>query len=249
MVGIVPYINAVERLVREEETLASTFGSIYKKFGQPNVIDRQGNYLFRQVAKNAKAANIDQKTVRDARNWFRNEALNTREINQEKMVSTSGPFEKMSSITQNSIGKMYFYKYDAKWKDKLPYWDQWPLIYPIEYYRDGSFLGINLHYLPPFLRAQLMDALYSTANNQKFDKTTKLQISYQMLKSASRFKAFKPCIKKYLFSHVRSSFIVVNPGFWDYCLLLPMAQFQKAGEDRVWQDSMEKINSNPRPRT
>ena len=130
--------------------------------------------------------------------------------------------------------------YDAKTKDKLPYWDMFPLIFPIEYYGD-SMLGINLHYLPPVLRAQLMNALFTTLNNDKYNKTTRLQISYSILKGASRFGYFKPCIKKYLFSHIRSPFIYISPDEWDIALMLPTQRFQKATSEKVWSDSRKKV--------
>ena len=40
------------------------------------------------------------------------------------------------------IGRMYFYYYDPKTKDSLPYYDKFPLVIPIERYPDG-FLGLN----------------------------------------------------------------------------------------------------------
>ena len=45
-----------------------------------------------------------------------------------------------------SAGRMSMFIYDPKLKDKLPYYDTFPLVLPIETYSNG-FLGINLHYL------------------------------------------------------------------------------------------------------
>ena len=53
------------------------------------------------------------------------------------------------------IGQLYLFQYDAKWKDILPYWDMWPLIFPFDYAKNG-FYGINLHYLPPNARIDLI---------------------------------------------------------------------------------------------
>jgi hypothetical protein len=118
---------------------------------------------------------------------------------------------------------MFFY--DAKHKDTLPFFDQFPLIFMIQMYDDG-FLGLNLHYLPPVSRAQLMNALYEIANNQKYDKSMKLMISYKILKaSATQFAGFENCIKRYLFGHVRSSFHYVNPIDWDKALMLPLQKW------------------------
>ena len=45
-----------------------------------------------------------------------------------------------------------------KLKNKLPYYDRFPLTLPIEQYSDG-FLGINLHYLSILMRIRLLDRL------------------------------------------------------------------------------------------
>ena len=39
----------------------------------------------------------------------------------------------------------------------------------------GWFLWLNLHYLPPVLRAKMLDALMDITNNTKFDKTTRFR--------------------------------------------------------------------------
>lgn len=219
-------------------TAVKTFGEAYKKFG---IKQRQSNYLFASVAKKGVTAGIKDMDIDKARDWFRNEAIMTKRANPQKMIDTAGDFELMEKISANSIGKMYLFNYDAKHKDTLPYWDRYPVIFPIEYYGNGSMLGINLHYLPPYVRAQLMNSLYDTLNNERYNKTTKLKISYETLKSASQFSAFVPCVKKYLFSHVRSPFKNIKIEYWDYILGLPIERFVGASKDRVWRDSMEKI--------
>ena len=74
---------------------------------------------------------------------------------------------------------MFMFIYDPKHKDTLPFYDTFPLVFPIEIYSD-SFLGINLHYLPPVLRAKLMDALYTTANNNKYNEYKLINISIKI---------------------------------------------------------------------
>lgn len=175
-----------------------------------------------------------------ARNWYRKAAQNITEVNVNKLHE-SNRSRLFSRFGKEDIGSMLMFFYDAKLKDELPYWDQFPLIYPIEIYEDGM-LGINLHYLPPKLRAQLMDALYTTAIAKK-DKVQRLKVSYQILNAASRFSAFKPCVKRYLSNHVKSRFFYVDPGEWDMALLLPTQRFAGASSQKVWQDSRNKIRS------
>lgn len=125
-----------------------------------------------------------------------------------------------------TIGQMYMFVYDPKYKDVLPFYDMYPLVFPIEFYGNG-FLGINLHYLPPLARANLLSSLKKLANNNKYDDSTKLVISYEILRAhAIQFKGFESCIKRYLFSHVRSSFHQVSSSDWDKAVLLPLQRWQ-----------------------
>jgi hypothetical protein len=173
------------------------------------------------------------KSPKESREWFRD---TMKGMTPEKFQKDAGPFSRMENLSNNSIGRMYTFTYDAKWKDTLKYWDMYPLIFPIDFKTD-SMLAINLHYLHPSLRVKLLAALMETANNNKLDKTTKLKINYGILKAASQYKPFKPCLKKYLFSHVRSPFINVSPSEWFYTILLPIANFQKESEQTVWLQS------------
>lgn len=123
------------------------------------------------------------------------------------------------------IGKMYFFAYDPKYKHVLPIYDKFPLVFPIERYPDG-FLGLNLHYLDYKSRAVLLNRLSEFKNNDKYDKTTKLKLSYELLSGVSRlYKLGNPCIKRYLFTHVRSKFIEITADEWDRALELPVEDF------------------------
>ena len=173
-----------------------------------------------------------------ARDWYRSAA--------GKLMSniTPGVFEKRTDearkVSSMEFGYMYAFKYDPKTKNDLPYYDTFPLIFPVRMDSDG-FLGINFHYLPPVLRAKLMNALYSTLTNKKYDDTTKVKISYSILQSASKYRYFKPMLKKYLRSHVRSQFLEVQVNEWDIAIFLPTESFRKADTGRVWEESRKQI--------
>lgn len=139
------------------------------------------------------------------------------------------------------IGDLISFVYDPKTKARLPYYDTFPLVFPIEIKADG-FLGINLHYLPPNYRLVLMTALYSLRNNTNMDQTTRLNISYNILKAASQFRYYKPCIKRYLSGHIRSTRMTIPPSQWSMVISLPSARFMKASELTVWSDSLNIIN-------
>lgn len=172
-----------------------------------------------------------------SRDWFRNQAKAVGSVYIDRMSKNLS--DRMT--TSLTYGRMYLYWYDAKLKKTLPYWDRFPLIFPIDA-AEGGFYGINMHYLPYMARAKLMDALYTTLSDKNMDDSTRLKINYGILKSAIKFKYFRPCIKHYLNSHVQSHFLDVPTDQWDIALFLPMERFQKASKDRVWSDSMNQIN-------
>ncbi len=141
---------------------------------------------------------------------------------------------------KSMIGRMFFYFYDPKTKDKLPYYDRFPLVIPIERYNDG-FLGLNLHYIHPKQRLILLDKLSDTLTNDKYDETSRLRVSYPFLSSASKIFEATPCIKRYLFSHIESRFLEITANEWDIAAMLPMESFVGAKTSRVYSDSRKKF--------
>ena len=199
------------------------------------------SYIFQKIAKTGKADGIDQSVrQRDARTWFRNQAAAVKSVNRNKLMQDPDDNNLETSIDGESIGSMYSFFYDPKNKKTLPYYDMFPLVFVIGP-KPGGFLGINLHYLPPVLRAKLMDQLHSITNNRKYNDSTKLVVSYELLSKASRFRYFEPCVKHYLNSHVQSKFLKIQPEFWDVALMLPTEKFVKADVDTVWNRSRSQV--------
>ena len=174
-----------------------------------------------------------------ATQWFRHMADSVSRPTPTKLMSHD-PSRLVDTLNRSSVGKMYMFFYNPKTKKKLPYYDTFPLIFPLRVNR-GRILGINLHYLPPLLRAKLMDALYSTLNNKKFNDTTRLKISYDILRSAAKYRYFRPCLKSYLFSHVKSRFYHVKSEDWEKVIMLPVERFQKRPKTFVWKDSVARM--------
>lgn len=143
-------------------------------------------------------------------------------------------------VGEPAAGRMFFFSYDPKTKDKLPYYDRFPLVLPIEQYDDG-FLGLNLHYLSFKDRAILLNRLSSYKNNDRWDHTTKIRASYDLVSSASKLDMAKPCIKRYLYSHVRSKFIEITADEWDIAIFLPVDRFVGASRSKVHKESRGKF--------
>jgi hypothetical protein len=172
--------------------------------------------------------------------WIRSITTKLKNTDEKTILNQAPAKSELTKLTYSSVGKMYSFVYDPKLKQELPYYDTFPLIFVVKFEKDG-FLGINLHYLPPLLRAKLMDPLYDLINNDKYNETTKLNISYKILNNATRFRYFKPCLKKYLFTHVRSKFLYITPNEWEIAMMLPTEKFKKESKETVWADSVKMV--------
>jgi hypothetical protein len=136
------------------------------------------------------------------------------------------------------IGRLYMFLYNPKYRYELPYYDRFPLVFPIRRVA-GGFYGLNIHYLAPRYRALLMDSLYDTISDTKFDETTRLKINYDILSAASKYRWFRPCVKHYLTPHLSSQLLYIDPKEWNLALFVPSEQFRGANKRDVWQDSKE----------
>ena len=192
--------------------------------------------LFQKLELEAFRAGINPRT-QASREWFKRRVQRLTRINRDALMRE----EEINRRASHSYGSMFMYFYDPKHKDKLPYYDRFPLTIPIEP-AEGGFIGINLHYLPPVLRAKFLDALLDVTNNKKYDDTTKFRLTYRLLKGARNMRYFKPCLKRYLLSHVRSRFAEVPAPEWEIATFLPTAQWEKASAGRVYSDSRKASN-------
>ncbi len=168
----------------------------------------------------------------EATTWFQKKARALGPIGSTKMLKD----ERLKAKANPLIGDMVMYTYNPKLKQTLPYYDTFPLTIMVGP-APGGFYGINLHYLPPKVRAIFLDHLSATASNKKFDKTTRLKITYQMLKATKKYKYFKPCFKHYLSKHVNSRIMKVDAAEWNIAIFLQTAAFRKKSDTFIWSRS------------
>lgn len=192
--------------------------------------------IFQQLELEAFRAGITPRT-KESIDWFRKRGQQMRRVNRNQLMKA----EPIKLANRQLVGSMQMFFYDPKGKETLPYYDSFPLtivVGPAE----GGFYGLNLHYIPPMLRAKFLDNLMELTSNSKYDETTRFQLTYSMLKGASKYKYFKPCFKHYLNSHVRSRFARIPAPEWEIAAFLPSADFQKAGKMKVYSDSRKAMN-------
>jgi hypothetical protein len=191
--------------------------------------------LFQNILEQGKSIGVLPGRVTEARDWFREQARQTVVRSPNRLIT-----EGETLTTKARPGFMYMFQYDPKTKQDLPYYDRFPLVFPFRITNEG-FYGLNLHYLPLDYRARMMDSLYLLTNNKQYNETTKLRLSYQILESSSKFSMFKPCVKQYLNSHVKSRLLFIPAEQWDVALFLPTARFVKSTQQKVHADSRRHI--------
>lgn len=193
--------------------------------------------LFQKLQFQAFRAGIPPRTD-EARAWFRDKVKSMRSINRRALLKD----DQLKRATRYRMGEMYMFFYDPKHKETLPYYDTFPLVIMVEK-APGGFYGLNLHYLPPALRAKFFDALMETMTNKRYDETTRFKTRYRILKSVRKLRYFEPCFKHYLTKHVASRISKVEAPEWEIALFMPTQRFKKKTATAVYTQSRRIIAS------
>jgi len=155
-------------------------------------------------------------------NWYKNKIRDLSSRITASRLLRDGKIRKTPAFN-----RLHFFRYDPKTKAKLPYYDLFPLVMPIQT-APGGFLGINFHYLPIPARMALLEAL---------DKRN-FQGNYSKLKN---LKYIKPTIKHYLRSQFVSGFLNMEEKDYAPAIFMPVAQWRKGTQSQVWRDSRRRF--------
>jgi hypothetical protein len=174
--------------------------------------------------------------VNQSQAWFQRQVLSfgSSRVSPLKLINSSAK----RNVATIVPGAMYFFMYDAKTQDDLPYWDMFPLVMPFSKHKNG-FTALNFHYLPYALRVKLLDRLMDFKTNKQMDETTKIKYSWKLIAGVSRFKIAEPCVHRYLIDHIQSSIKKIDSKDWGTAMLLPVERFVGASKQRVWTESMK----------
>ena len=155
--------------------------------------------------------------IRKSVDWYRKNVADLSNRITAAALMRSG---KLNGIP--SKGRLNFFFYDPKYKQVLPLYDRFPLVLPIETI-SGGFMGLNFHYIRPVQRVSLLNNLQRFATGG-MKASTRIDASYDGIKNVS---ITKNMIKKYLYGHVRSSFLRVDFDEAALAVMLPVQQFRK----------------------
>ena len=155
--------------------------------------------------------------IRKSVEWYRK---NVADLNNRVTAAALMRSGKLNGIP--SKGRLNFFFYDPKYKKVLPLYDRFPLVLPIET-TPGGFMGLNFHYIRPVQRISLLNNLQRYASGG-MKPSTRIDATYDGIKNV---RIAKNTIKKYLYGHVRSSFLRVDFDEAALAVMLPVQQFRK----------------------
>ncbi len=152
--------------------------------------------------------------------WFAEKVKDLISVS-EKPGELLTKWERRANKVQLYRFNMFFY--DAKTKNTLPYFDMFPLVFPLRRFGDG-FTGINVHYLPPAFKEDFYNIYTRFKLNDEFDETTLYRMTWSKI---SRFKVMRPLIRKYSYTHIKSRFLILRADEVPTAMLLPLTRLVK----------------------
>ena len=157
---------------------------------------------------------LDTTTGPKSYDWYR------KKVQSMTTPGARGLINQGKATVAPKYGMMNLFGYDPKFKETLPYYDRFPLIFPLEPAK-GGFYGINFHYLQPGARVNFLRQLSRFTTDKNYDKKTR----YNIGELSGRY--FKKTIKHYLTSQVRTSFLNITADEMAIAIFLPVARFVK----------------------
>lgn len=173
--------------------------------------------IYKQYSDQATEKGIKRNT-KDSIEWFRKTIRKRSNIGSFEAATAGLP----RSRVRLEPGRLLTFTYNPKTKKTLPFYDVYPLILVMQIERKFIY-GLNLHYLPPRLREDMLKDLKVERNN--FRRISEI---------ASRLPYSKFALKRYIPNRMKNT-INIPKTEWEIAVQLPYEQF-KGGVDNknVW---------------
>jgi len=172
--------------------------------------------IYRRYDERARKANVTRNT-KESIDWFR------RNIRKDRTIVNLERVQQGLRSGRPQPGGLFIYEYDPKNKDRLQFYDKFPLVFILEFTKDGWY-GLNLHYMPPAVRANLLakTSVKSTAG-------------MAIAERFGRSEYGRYALKRYLASNVQGKITRVPKEDFEIAISLPFENFQKASNRTVWR--------------
>lgn len=189
--------------------------------------------FFLKMREEMEKASVDSMNVNESMMWFRRTIRDmgiyrhSAQI-QNKMLKEGdfGAFPKFGHFN------VFFYP-DPKYKMTLPYYDILPIVIPLSYkLENGTFLGLNFHYLPYHYRLwflKLLDNFLLGEDDEKEPDGGIIPITWNKVRNI-RFPKY--CVKRYIHSRIKSKIRYIRSKDFKTLVMLPIQQFYEV--DRIY---------------
>lgn len=178
-----------------------------------------------EIIREEQNATSVSTTRRRAQEWFNDTYIN----------EVLEPKEAYEDITLE-VGKMYSYWYDPYYADKLPFFDNFPVMLclgHLETKKRINAFGINISYLPPEWRIQIFDKIFKMFGNRylKYNKDiinkgrpTQQKVTpmyYDVMKQILEGSGFEFALRSYRYDRFMSVPKIITIEDWWKPLLFP----------------------------
>lgn len=191
-----------------------------------------------------------KRNIRRSHEWFMQRITKDTHISPIKMMMEFKDKKTSPMRGRYLIGRMFYFKYDALHKDKLPYWDKYPLVFFFNIVKgDGKewgekgityLFGLNMHYLPPKLRLLVFEHLITLRNERQYRAKTRLRLTWKALKRFGQHRLFQHCVKVYRHDQLESMLHEIEPQYWEVVLFMQTALFKKQSQGTVYRDARRR---------
>ena len=156
----------------------------------------------------------------------------------ERPRPESGGIEFQRRDQVKSAGSMYLFSYNPVTKQKLNYYDTFPMVL-VTGVTATKFAGVNLHMVPPRQRMMLMAKILKNYNPAIKESFKGIDFGYLNSKEGSRI--VKPCYRSYFDQRISSINIMsIGPEDWVTASRMPLERFRKLSRESVWGDIRRK---------
>lgn len=210
----------------------------------PELIKRYLDKYYETFGPGAK------RNIRRSQEWFMDRINKDANLTPNHLMRAFANKRRPPTANKYLFGRLFFYKYDAKHKDTLEYWDMYPLVFFFNAQMGDGFKfgdrgvlylwGLNLHYLPPKLRLLIFQDLITLRNERTYRAKTRLRLTWEKLAHFGHHHLYSHCVKMYRADHIMSQLVEIEPQYWELVLPMRTARFQKATQATVWKDAWKK---------
>lgn len=154
------------------------------------------------------------------------------------MKAPNSNFKRMKThraLAKSYTGQILHYVYNPKYKDSLPFWDQYPTIIVLNQ-NSRYVLGLNIHFVPTAIRKKIIHFLLKK-NVHNIKKGKPIQASYLLFKSLLRKLNATICIRKYIKIRMSNNCVVPTSyeSYIDSAIKLNTKKIYGMSQDAIYK--------------